>query len=527
MKKICKFLNVLIVTAMIINIFAPLSVLADPEDVITLTFTVDEGANIVLEASDDGIGGKLTTVTSTSWFGFNQNATTTAYALSNPTCANDKKSCTVSITMISGKGVDVSVGGDSGIEFGGGNENITQSSTIHVRERQDGGDTKDNEAYLIWSCGNKICYKLMEHMDEHDRVNYVKASTIKATNDANETFDVHAKKIFMAPVDKFMTKKDAIEANSITIDSLMGPPEDGGIDYQPLNDEPKENNAYVSYADRNFKLIVFSDEYKGITIGNIEDLHYYPREMIDIFVRRESYDISGTTKDEPVEIDTVLLENKLTLRLQSGAPFDSYSISKIEALDVPEDAVTITKKAEDGSFSFEFNSNYYDKVVFKATDADNHEYFFYINRRTIDPYVDGKLGNETAKMVAEVFYDRNDHYDDYVVIGKIVYKDGTKKVVRLSAISFGDLMGHNVTEYELDEENMPYGIPGGKGIKRTKYAYELSTDEFKKIDKIYLNVEKKGTTSTTYAGNFAGSGQGDVLDMKYWEYWNKKEGEII
>jgi hypothetical protein len=54
-------------------------------------------------------------------------------------------------------------------------------------------------------------------------------------------------------------------------------------------------------------------------------------------------------------------------------------------------------------------------------------------------------------------------------------------------------------------------------MKRSNFVYSMSIDELKKVDKIYINVEFKGSTSTVFAGNFVGSGKGDVIDMKYWE----------
>lgn len=33
------------------------------------------------------------------------------------------------------------------------------------------------------------------------------------------------------------------------------------------------------------------------------------------------------------------------------------------------------------------------------------------------------------------------------------------------------------------------------------------------VDKIYINVEMNGSTDSTYAGNYAGSGKGEIIDM--------------
>ena len=156
-----------------------------------------------------------------------------------------------------------------------------------------------------------------------------------------------------------------------------------------------------------------------------------------------------------------------------------------------------------------------------AEGTDGNSYYIYINRRTIDPYIDANKNNSKGKIVAEVFYDRETSYSDYVVLDKIQYKNGSSKVVKLTGIKYGeDSLGNQIDEIEYDEENPPFDIDvnaRGKGIKRTKYAYDISVDELKIVDKIYINVEKKGSSDTTYAGNFAGSGKGELIDMKDWE----------
>ena len=386
----------------------------------------------------------------------------------------------------------------------------------------------DGNAVLVWSCGTggaKVCYRHFSNEETFykirtDQVNYFKASEIEAENIAGAKFDVHAKVKFFAPLELFANKKDAIDAqdtNPINPEDLEGPPkgDKGGVQYQPVG-EPIDNNAFTSYGDRNFKAIIYNDEFKGVSIGSLDDLHYYPQKMTNWFLRTETYDMSGTSKEKPVEIDTVLLESKVNLKLQTE--LNNYTVEKIEALDVPSNAVKITKK-ENGTYDFEFASNFYDKVVFKITTSDNKEQYIYINRRTMDPYI--RTNGSNTGVVAEVFFDRETSYEDYDVIGKIVNKDGTSKVVHLNPEKYTDdgLGPVSGTIYEIDEEiynNYP-STEKGRGLKRANYSYNLSKDELKKIDKIYLNVEKKGSSSTIYAGNFAGSGKGDVIDMKYWE----------
>lgn len=368
------------------------------------------------------------------------------------------------------------------------------------------------EATLIWTCGttgNEICYKQLTGLSSTE-VNWIKGSTIEAENKPGVKFDVHAKEKFFSPQDLFESKKDDIDNGVIKVEDLKGP---DGLDYMPVG-EPIENNALVSYGNRQFKAVVYGDEFKGITIGDLDSLDYYPQAWNDWFLRRETYDMSGTTKEKPVEIDTVLLQKKINLKLQTD--LNSYNITKIEALDVPSNVVIITKK-DDGSYDLDFKSNFYDKVVFKVTTDDNKEQFIYINRRTTDPWIrtdDGKEG-----IVVETFYDRNKSYSDLDVIAKVINKDGSSKVVHLEAErGIDNGLGDIIDGYEVDEQTVGDNTtPKGKGMKRANFVYAMSKADLKKVDKIYINVGFKGSTETTYAGNFAGSGKGDVIDMKYWE----------
>ena len=370
----------------------------------------------------------------------------------------------------------------------------------------------DGRTTLIWTCGaseNEICYKQLTGLSSTE-VNWIKGSTIEAENKAGVKFDVHAKEKFFSPQDLFESKKDDIDNGVIKVGDLVGP---DGLDYMPVG-EPTENNALVSYGNRQFKAVVYGDEFKGITIGDLDSLDYYPQAWNDWFLRRETYDMSGTTKENPVEIDTLLLQKKINLKLQTD--LNSYNVTKIEALDVPSDAVIITKK-NDGSYDLDFKSNFYDKVVFKVTTDDNKEQFIYINRRTTDPWI--RTDNGKEGLVVETFYDRNKSYSDLDVIAKIVNKDGSSKVVHLEAEKgIDNKLGDIIDDYEVDEQTVGNeSLPKGKGMKRANFVYAMSKADLKKVDKIYINVGFKGSTETTYAGNFAGSGKGDVIDMKNWE----------
>lgn len=173
----------------------------------------------------------------------------------------------------------------------------------------------DGKAYLIWSCNGGICYHYFDNIPAFDDGNsyFIKDTTITADNNPGKTFDMKAQykgwadtnnfnswvtsyKAFKHiegdinwanvdpndmlgdPIDMRQYEEQAIQAGACT---TQGVPEDVFRDcvdqyvvslgtvwakraqLQPLN-EPTYNNAYVSYGDRNFKVVIYNDDFKGI-----------------------------------------------------------------------------------------------------------------------------------------------------------------------------------------------------------------------------------------------------------------------
>ena len=270
---------------------------------------------------------------------------------------------------------------------------------------------------------------------------------------------------------------------------------------QPLG-EPQYKNAYVSYGDRNFKTVIYNSNYKGVTIGSLDELHYYPSEWENPFLKRDQYDISGTTKAKPTTIDTILLEKTVNIKEIDA---NGFEITKIEALDVPNGAVSINKV--DGEWHLVFSSNFYDNVVFKVTDSNNEVSYFKIKRTTIDAYF--KHENNKPVINADFFFDENYKYTNFNLTAKIVYKNGTTKNIKLTPIKdLKDGLDNPIGEWEVKD---------GKGLKRATFQYPLSDGEDRTIKDIYLNAEYKGSTKTEYAGSFAGSGDGVLANIYHEE----------
>lgn len=420
----------------------------------------------------------------------------------------------------------------------------------------------DGKAYVIWSCGNGTCYHYFEDIPNFDDGNstFYKASTIKADNDNSISFDIDAEyKAWTLPdsfnrwvaVYKAQNNLEDIDWSSVDPEDIIAefPPDmrqwenaavitnacqrpnrddfEDEFDYfeaegefqacvddyyiaagnlpfirlQPVN-EPSANNAYVSYGDRNFKVVIYNDEFKGVTTGDLSILNYYPSSWVDPFTKRDQFDISGTTKENPTAIDSILLENTVYIEALN---YNSFEMVSMEALDVPEDAVEITKVGN--KFKLVFSSNFYDNVVFKITDSNGDESYIQVKRYTIDAYFRND-NNQRPVITAEFYFDRDKTYSDFDITLKIIYNDGTTKTVPMEAV-FGidDGLGNISDVYETDEENPEFG-PAGKGLKKAVFQYALEDGEIDTISEAYVNGEYKGSTETNYAGAYVGSGHG-------------------
>ena len=422
----------------------------------------------------------------------------------------------------------------------------------------------DGKAYVVWSCGTGTCYHYFDNIPAFDDGNstFYKATNVKADNDSTISFDVkanrkdwilkedferwensykakyHVEEINWANVDP----EDIIgeppdmrewEEKAITSGTCVRPPEDAPgnerenfercvdkyaeeqsgmlpfVKLQPVG-EPSYTNAYVSYGDRNFKVVIYNNEYKGVTMGDLSKLSYYPAEWTNAFIRRDQFDISGSTKNKPAQLNSILLES--TVRIKA-LDYNGFEIASIEPLDVPEDAVTVTK--ENKEFKLEYSSNFYDEVVFKVTDTKGGVSYMQIKRYTIDGWI--KFVDNHPVLTADFYFDREKSYKDFDLTAKIIYKDGTSRNVTLTA-SYGidDGLGNMTWDYEVDEEKTEYG-EGGKGLKKSSFNCNLEDGEDRLIDRVYLNAEYKGSTEYNYAGAYVGSGEGVLANIYHEE----------
>ena len=412
----------------------------------------------------------------------------------------------------------------------------------------------DGKAYLIWTCETgKICYHYFDNIPVNSDGSSVFYRASEITDDkTNEVFSINSNKKAWAtknmfdswvsdyklfkgitgeldfdtvdpedmigdPIDMREYEEKAINAGTCTkegksmeefqdcVDTYVATVENifpKRARLQPLPDEPTDNNAYVSYGDRNFKVVIYNDEYKGVSLGSLSQLNYYPSYYTNAYIRQDQFDISGTSETNPTVIDSILLERTVTIKTLN---YNGFDIENIVALNVPNEAVSINK--ENGEWKITFSSHFYDNVVFKVTDTNGETEYFRIHRYTID----GNLRYKDDKyvIVSDFYFSNQNSYTDFDVTLNIIYKDGTTKKAPMSAAyGIDDGLGNMTWDYEVDEESGGEFGFAGKGLKKSTFEYVLNDNDKENISKAYINVEYKGSTQTTYAGAFAGSGEG-------------------
>lgn len=525
-----RFLSVAAVSGLLAGaVLAPAAVFADA----TLTFNFTSGGDVKLSAFKDG--GALETGVSgdglvsvrgehASHIGIAKGSDGSELSSGvTVLCASDT-ACTVTIS--GQESVRFITPGDAGIElwvdgnpYNFSSDMLSASKDILVQERNDDGPQFDGDAYVIWACGardNEVCLHLIQEIENNDgETKYYAAETIADIKNPARKFDKFGDyddedfvrgMALKGAVEEWVEENygagktvNDVDWSKVNIhDFLRGknPEEGGGVKLQPLG-ETQGANSYTSFGDRNFKLTIYGNEYKALELGDLSELTYVPRYWNDAnFV--DSIDISGTTVESPAIINSVLLED--TVSIAAGA-MGGLNIAKIEAVDVPKGAVEVTKNG--GSYNLKFNSNYYDNVVFKITDTAGKSYYLQVRRSILDPYM------RNDSVWADFYFDDTTSYSDYEITATYVYSDGTfvsKKMVNAKRIDDG--LGNIVFENEA---------VGGTRLKIATYKIEEGEGFDQGLETIFFNVRKAGSTSTNYKGTLAGSGLGVEYQMPHFE----------
>ena len=411
------------------------------------------------------------------------------------------------------------------------------------------GANFDGKAYVIWSCGDGTCYHYFDNIPGFPNgiSTFYKNTDVLSDTDSTTPFDVDAEYkgwALKADFDRWCEKYKTVN-NTETIDwasvdpsGLVGsPPNMSAWEQEAINEgactkdntpqdvfqhcvddyvlnntnqlpfiklqpvgEPDANNAYVSYGDRNFKVVIYNEDYKGIKMANLNELSYYPSSWTNPFIMRDQFDISDTRAVDPTGLSSILLESTVIIE---PINVNSFEIESIEALEVPEGAVTITEN--NGKYRIEFSSNFYDEVTFKVTDSNQDDSYFLIQRTTIDGWL--RHDGDNLIITSDFYFDRTKEYTDFDIIASVYYNDRPFEVVNLTAMrGIDDGLGNITDDFEVDEQLLKHNP--GKGLKKARFEYNLGEMEERNIKYIYFNVDYKGSTASNYAGAYVGSGKG-------------------
>ena len=158
-------------------------------------------------------------------------------------------------------------------------------------------------------------------------------------------------------------------------------------------------------------------------------------------------DISGTTRENPAEYNTFVLEPTIKFAMADNS---NSPVTSLEALDVPSGAVTITGSGTTG-YNIRFASHFFDNVVFRATSA-NGTYYIKINRAALS--IKDNFGPETTnpQVIADLYYDESESYTDYDVYATIIGVDGTATLQKLLLEKMRVVIG--LQDMKLPEEKV-------------------------------------------------------------------------
>ena len=259
-------------------------------------------------------------------------------------------------------------------------------------------------------------------------------------------------------------------------------------------------NSISTNGDRNFRATIYDPaKYKSLVFDvNPEHYTYYLGEWDPVFKSPE-LDISDTTIDNPAWYDTYILEKNLKFKLSETS---NDTIVNVEPINV-DNKKAVKIENNNGEFTINFESNYYDSVVFEIKTSSGGTYYVEAHRKTVDTYtrfVDDKL-MAVVKLMFPYSEELSTKYTDYEVIANVVRKDGTFEAKSCSNIALPQDLNHE------GDQNSPVvnEWQDGKNIKAATYGFEITDD----IASLSFNVIHKGALdSKKFGGVFAGSGKG-------------------
>ncbi len=483
---------------------------------------------------------------------------------------SDDWNCSLTVTMPNDNGAKFYTAGNApfalryadGSQYNATAENLTEDASFEIYEPEDARIEYSGKAWVVWACDENsgVCRDLLTIPANEDGVNentrdftYFSASEVvdDRTGETFSNFDDEATRGFVYEetmeewIEAYKTANSLTEVDWGEVDTVTfisgvdimtyenearenagceytGNPgefetcvnnymEDQGIIYpsgvkiQSIG-EPSNNGSYVSYGDHNFNVIIYADNYAAVTAVELDDLEFVPYGF-----SVDPVDLVGSTLDNPGVLQMPLLDDVISI---DSTGLNNFTISEITLADetIPEEAVSITKDQTGGFFTVNFGSNFYDNVILKIKDTDGNIYYLKIYRGTLSEMVFDRatdFNNHFNGIRAELIFDEATSHEDYEITARIIYRDGSTKLVELENLGWVDK--NYGGEIDFSEEYS--GEMSGKGLKRANYGYAIDDDRYEDdIERVYFNIRYSGTTAENYAGTFAGSGRGIVLE---------------
>lgn len=363
-------------------------------------------------------------------------------------------------------------------------------------------DDFDGKAYIVWQCGQAktdVCYHLFNDIRTDNKTSWYNASTVIDQTDPTKVFDpsnvITASMVLKTDFENYIANASHLPLN---VDNIIGP---DGIDLNPLT-APNYPNAWSHYGDYNFRITIYNNDFAGIKMS---ESTYAPDFLTDI-LSADSFDVSGTTSANPSNIKTIVYQDEITFEGSKDAnnnPINGVTLKSIEALDASNADAVETSTPSAGKVKVKFNSNFYDRVIFRITDTNNNEYFVRLARLAIDVPRGVNTGSEkTATAIVYVKDNGNVSCDNYEVTARIAK---TNTIVRMTPTETHDDGFGNPEPGCISD--------GGPGLKKLFYEYTFP-QTLSNYDGIFFNVRNAGSTATEYKGTISGSGQGILYDLR-------------
>lgn len=466
-----------------------------------------------------------------------------AYEDIQVTLSNNNKTATIKIYN-NNQGIFMTTPGDSIFKidnYYGAYEIITEDGTYttSVWEHE---PAFDGNVLFIWQCGDKACKKEI-HLDEPQEMTYIKDSTI---TDGTNVFNLNEALnninnigyVFPYRLEEWETQYKAdnnltdeqYDFKNVDVELLLNGRideirrqyfEDGTCEFTGIPGEFEQcvdehahptivdnglgqlgtgqqigANSYTSFGDNLFKITIYSEDYVAIREDET-NLKYRINRFETMYT--DSKDITGSTKTNPVVMETLLMEGKTTI---SSNNIEGVQFKSVKPLDVPAGAIDVTDLGN-GKFEIKFNSNFFDRTIFEITDTNNNTYYVRMVRKVLDAnfhYNNPIINKNNPHLEVMLSFDNETSWNDYEVNATLVMKDGSYKKSTLENLGAIDIGGGNV--YYVDH------MEGGTNFDIASFGLDLTEEELNNIDGVYVNVRKSGSTDENYAGTYAGNGRG-------------------